>query len=243
MLVKRGELTRVRTAPALRLIELFALPGAGKTTLVNAAAALSQFTTRKDLSARWAATPRAEQRRLIARALADPARLAAALRLGVAARIRTKEGLFRLLKLVAKTEWLRSQQGVLVLDQGFLQDLWSILVSGKSRPFEPFKLAGLMKVLYNGIDTTVLVIEVDPSIAAVRVSGRTHGDSRFEELPQQELRGALAAASVVQGQVKDAAMLAGLPVQVVDGTAPVSELAGQLHALLPARAVSVERSS
>jgi hypothetical protein len=100
-----------------------------------------------------------------------------------------------------------------------------------------------MKVLYDGIDTTVLVIEVDPSIAALRVAGRTHGDSRFEELPQPELHSALAAANVVQGQVNDAAMLAGLRVQVVDGTAPVSELAGQLHALLPAWAVSVEGSS
>jgi hypothetical protein len=122
---------------------------------------------------------------------------------------------------------------VLVLDQGFLQDLWSILIAGKSRTAETRELADLLTLLYYDIDTKVVVIEVDPSTAATRVAGRTHGDSRFDGLPQDELRGALDAAGAVKDQVKDAAMMAGLPMNVLNGTIPVNELVSQLRALLP----------
>jgi adenylate kinase family enzyme len=223
-----------RRGHSLTLVELFAIPGAGKTTAVKAVAERALVTTRKDLSAEWANCSVLQRLAHIGRAFGKRRRLATAARFCRGARIATPEGVFRLMRLLAKTDWLRSRRGVVLLDQGFLQDLWSILLAGRSACADPALLAPLIRDLYEGIDATIVIIAVDPETASARVRGRTNGNSRFDGLPAGELRTSLYSASELHRQVAKAATLAGLPVRIIDGSAPSDIVADQLLSLLPA---------
>ena len=218
------------------LIELFALPGAGKSTIVAAVANRALVTTREDLSAEWADCSLLQQLVHVGRAFGSIGRLIAAARFGAGARIATSSSYVRLMRLMAKTEWLRSRSGIVLLDQGFLQDLWSILLSGKSACADPALLSSLIRALYGGIDITVVVLDVSPEIAAARVSGRSHGKSRFDGLPEEQVRNSLHSVSGLQRQIVEAARLAGLPVRIIDGSLPSNVTANHLLTLLPAAA-------
>ena len=218
----------------LVLVEMFALSGAGKSTVVEALRKQALVTTRKDLSAEWAKRSALQRLAHVGRAFGYYRRLTAAVRFGLGCRLNTREGLFRLVRLVAKTEWLGSRSGVVLLDQGFLQDLWSILLSSKSTCADPSLLAALICSLYEGIDATIVVLDVDPETASERVSARTHGHSRFDRLPEAQLRSSIDAASGLQDQIMESARLAGLQVIVVDGSPPPQVVADRLLALFPA---------
>src|SRR5829696_5837949 len=165
-----------RESPLL-LVELFALSGAGKSTVVEALSKQVLVTTRKNLSAEWDHRPALQRLAHVGRAFGSFGRIAAAVRFGMGARLDSWEGLSRLVRLVAKTEWLRSRSGVVLLDQGFLQDLWSILLSSKFACADPALLCSLIRVLYEGIDATIVVLDVDADTASARVAARTHGNS------------------------------------------------------------------
>jgi len=222
-----------RTSP-LQLVELFALPGAGKSTVAAAFAKQARVATRKDLSAEWAECSALQRLAHVGRAVANPRRLAAAIRFGISARLATGESRFRLLRLVAKTEWLRSRTGVVLLDQGFLQDVWSILLSSEAARADPAPLSILIRSLYQGIDATIVVLDVEPATASARVSARTYGRSRFDGLVEGQLGRSLEAASALQKQIMEAARLAGLKVLVVDASPPAEVVADRLLALFPA---------
>lgn len=221
------------SARPLALVELFALPGSGKTTIAEAVAERADVTTRKALSAKWADCSAVQQIAHVGRAFGNRSLLVRAMRFGRGAPIATPESMFRLVRLLAKTHWLRSQRGSMLLDQGFLQNLWSILVSGKTDRRDPELLVPLIEALYEGIDAKIVVIEVDAETALARIRARTEGDSRFEGLPVDQLHISLVAAERVQHQVVAAARLAGLPVVTLDGMVPPDQLADQLLSLLP----------
>src|SRR4051812_39460632 len=170
------------------LVELFALPGAGKSTVVEALARHAPVTTRKDLSAEWANSSLLQRFAHVGRAFGNYRCLSAAVRFAVHTRLNTRESYLRLIRLLAKTDWLRSRSGVVLLDQGFLQDVWSIFLSSKSARADPKVLRSLLQCLYEGIDVTIVVLKVDPETASARVWARTQGDSRFDNLPMRQLR-------------------------------------------------------
>ncbi len=138
------------------------------------------------------------------------------------------------MRLVAKTEWLRSRSGVVLLDQGFLQDVWSIFLSSKTACADPALLCSLIRSLYERIDATIVVLEVDSETASARVSARTPGASRFDSLPEGQLRSSIEAASGLQRQIVESARLAGLPVLIVDASPPAQVVTDRLLALFPA---------
>ena len=216
-------------------MELFALPGAGKTTVAQAAAKRSFVSTRNDLSVAWADCSILQRGIHIARALGSPSRLAAALRFGASARIATIESIVRLMRLTAKSSWLKSRSGVMLLDQGFLQDLWSILVSGNSVRADPAFLSPLIRVLYEGVDARIVTIEVEPRLAASRLGERSYGDSRFDGLPTAELHTSLSSALELQSKIIGAAKLAGLPVHTIDGSESPARVADELLSIIPDR--------
>ena len=160
--------------------------------------------------------------------------MTAAVRFGVGARLTTRESLFRLMRLVAKTEWLRSRSGVVLLDQGFLQDVWSIFLSSKTACADPALLCSLIRSLYERIDATIVVLEVDSETASARVSARTHGESRFDSLPEGQLRSSIEAARGLQRQIVESARLAGLPDLIVDASPPAQVVTDRLLSLFPA---------
>ena len=215
-------------------MELFALPGAGKSTVSEAFAKQALVTTRKDLTAEWANSSALQRLAHVGRAFGNYRLLTAAVRFGVGARLNTRESQFRLMRLVAKTEWLRSRSGVVLLDQGFLQDVWSIFLSSKTACADPALLCSLIRSLYERIDATIVVLEVDSETASARVSARTPGASRFDSLPEGQLRSSIEAASGLQRQIVESARLAGLPVLIVDASPPAQVVTDRLLALFPA---------
>lgn len=220
--------------PPLTLVELFALPGAGKSTVSEAFAKQALVKTREDLSAEWAISSALQRLAHVGRAFSKYRLLTAAVRFGVGARLTTRESLFRLMRLVAKTEWLRSRSGVVLLDQGFLQDVWSIFLSSKSVRADSALLCSLIRSLYEGIDATIVVLDVDPETASARISARTYGDSRFDSLREGQLLRSIEAASGLHRQIRESARLAGLPVLVIEGSPPAQVVTDRLLALFPA---------
>lgn len=220
------------------LVELFALPGAGKTTVASATANSPLVTTRKDLSASWATHSPLQRAVHVARGFASLGALAAATRLAIKARIATAEGMFRLMRLLAKRDWLAAQSGVILLDQGFLQDLWSMLVAANADCADPKLLSPLIRALYEGIDAKIVVIDVDPQTAAARVEGREGGHSRFDGLAAVELRTSLKSASELQRQIIEAARLAGLAVHKINGSAAPEVMTEELRSLLQPKTIT-----
>ena len=228
------QITQGRRKPPLTLVELFGLPGAGKTTVVQAFAQRATVTTRKDLTAEWANCSALQRLVHVGRALGNFRLLTAAVRFAVGSRLNTRESQFRLLRLVAKTEWLKSRSGVVLLDQGFLQDIWSIFLSSKTARANPALLRSLIGSLYERIDATIVVLEVNAETAAERVSTRPHGESRFDKLPEGQLRDSIAAASGLQRQIVESARLAALPFLIVDASPPIEAVTDRLLSLVPA---------
>ena len=232
-----------RTSP-LKLVELFALPGAGKSTVVNAFAQQALVGTRKDFSAEWAECSALQRLAHVGGAIANHRRLAAAIRFGMGSRLTARESRFRLTRLVAKSGWLRSRSGVVLLDQGFLQDIWSILLASNVARADPVQLSSLIRSLYQGIDATIVVLDVEPQTASARVGARTYGKSRFDGLLEGQLGRSIEAASALHKQIMEAARLAGLKVLVVDASPPADVVTDRLMTLFPAAPrPSAERTS
>src|SRR4051794_12521327 len=98
-----------RTEPRLTLVEFFGAPGAGKSTLATAVARRLQVQTRHQLSASWHRQSALRKASFIARAFAIPRKTIGAARLAFACRVRDRGSLARLIRVIAKSEWLRSQ--------------------------------------------------------------------------------------------------------------------------------------
>ncbi|RZV33660.1 MAG: hypothetical protein EX262_06510, partial [Sphingomonadaceae bacterium] len=170
------------------MVELFGLPGAGKTTLTNRLVLPGEFRRREDLS-RALRTQSVPQYVLLAlRTLADWRWLLALAILALKTPIWRRESLQRLVRIALQKTWMNSQSGLVVLDQGPLQSLWSIFFTeGVSDP--PMSaLSRVLRHLYSGIDIAVFEIDVDPGLAARRVDLRDVGNSRLDDLPLGTVR-------------------------------------------------------
>jgi hypothetical protein len=214
------------------LFELFGLPGAGKTTITNAAAPGLTVVTRKDLSASWNRRTQLYRSTQIARGIGNVSGLTAGVRFAWRAHLASPESLLRLAHTIAKTHWLRSQSGVMLLDQGFLQDLWSMVFAAGCEDLDPAILAPFIEQLYSGIDTRIVVINVDADTARKRVSGRAGGNSRFDALPIDDLSALLPRATTLQRCIVAAARSANLRLEYVDGSMPVDALGNHLRRLI-----------
>jgi adenine/guanine phosphoribosyltransferase-like PRPP-binding protein/thymidylate kinase len=223
----------MRAPPQTRLIELFSVPGAGKSTLVDALSTQSALRTRESLSATWQALPRASKAAVVAAAFLDPRVSGAAIATAFSQRLSSRESLVRLAKLVAKSRWMASQRGEFILDQGLLQDLWSIhYASGRFDP-DPKALSPLLRQLYRGLDAQILFIDVDQQTAAKRIRSRSRGDSRLDGLPEAQMNASLANGARVPEAILKAARDAALPVTVIDGEAPLDNVLERVRPLLP----------
>ena len=214
------------------LVELFGQPGAGKTTLVRAAAAGSGLRGRASLGAAWKQRSSLDKAAFFTRAILSPACLVRAIRLAIGARLFHRDSLSRLARLVIKCHWVRSQTGLLLMEEGHLQDLWSVFYSaGKLEP-EPRLLTPLIRCLYRDVEVQIVFLEVDRQSAFDRIRARRHGKSRFDQLAKEELRKQLAASAQLPYKLAEAARLAGLKVERLDASLPVEETVHLLSAML-----------
>lgn len=218
------------SADASILVELFGQPGAGKTTLVRAAA--SHAKTKAGLTAAWMRLPALKKVHLFGQAALDGACMTAATRLAIGARLNRGDSLFRLIRLVIKSHWVRAQKEPLLLEEGHLQDLWSIFYSaGRTEP-DPRLLAPLIRCLYRGVEAQIALLDTDPQSAFDRIRGRPHGKSRLDRLSDAELQARLAATAQLPHRIVDAARLAGVKVQTLDASQPIEANAGRLVAMV-----------
>ena len=223
--------------PKTRIVELFGLPGAGKTTLAKAAGCADAIT-RHQLVDAWRLRPRVQQASYVGRAFLRIGCVAAAARLAAAIPLTNRESLGRLIKLVGRTEWLKSQDGLMLLDQGLLQELWSILYDSGCEEPDPAVLAPLIRCLYDEVPTTIVFIDTDRAVASERIRGRSHGHSRLDGLSEAQLRGSLDRSARLARRILRASEAAGLEVHALDGSAPIDTLASELRHLMSVRSGS-----
>lgn len=235
----RAEAGLSRNPPLI--VELFGQPGAGKSTIARAAAEGSELLGRSSLGTAWKQQSVLLKTAFLARAIMDGACLARAVGFAAGARLFRGDSLSRLARLLIKSHWFRSQAGPLLLEEGHLQDLWSILYSaGRNEP-DPRLLAPLIRCLYRGVDVQIVYLELDPKDAFDRIRARSHGKSRLDRLPQEELRKQLTSRAKLPSRLVDAARLAGLSVESLDASLPVETAAGQLRAMMQRRLPAAPR--
>lgn len=231
------------------VLEFIGLPGAGKTAM--AARLVSELRAR-GITYVERRTPRRPGDRTIVRRIR---RVAALLRerrftlasLRFAASVRPLS-LGRLVRALRLTGWARqfhsyatSGVDVVVLDQGPLQDVWSLTVPSR-RWNEPAMQAIVRRLLHTPrLGRALVYVDVDVETAAERLHRRRGSRSRFDRLSPAQMRAwldtyerALTSVFEYAGQVTKA------PCLRVDGTLPVDEVARNvarfLDDVLPATA-------
>lgn len=224
----------LQSGAPVTLIELFGGPGAGKTTLTKAVAERADVALRADVSGSWWRSSSMRRLTHICRAAAQFHVLGIAIRVASEAPLRSFESRIGLCRLIAKSRWLRLQSGAVLLDQGFLQDIWSIFYASDVFTPEPRLLTALIRSLYAHIEAKIVFIDVPSVTAFERIRGRNHGHSRLDALPPIELEQSLHRAAQLPQRIVEAAEAAGLRVVRLDGSAPIDELARQLLGELPA---------
>lgn len=214
------------------LVELVGQPGAGKSTLARAAAKGSEIRTRASLGSAWKKLPYITQGLFFGRAMLDGACLFRAIQLTLRARLFRSDSLSRLFRLLVKSHWIRAQGGELLLEEGCLQDLWSIYYSAGRREAEPGQLAPLIRCLYRGVRAEIIFLEVEPHHAFNRIRNRTHGKSRLDQYAEAELRQHLSATAQLPRSLADAARVAGLRVETLDASLPLETSVGRLREIM-----------
>jgi thymidylate kinase len=162
------------------VIEFVGLPGAGKSTITRA------------LPARWLTSRNT-----------DPAPLPLARRLWLyrhalgfmlSLRPLAWRDVGRLGKLAAELRFYeRAAASPLVMDQGMIQKLWSILLDRRS--FSRAALERLVAALAPTAADLVVWIGTPPELAAERLVARNGGNARLQKRPEPEMR-----AGLVSGQ-------------------------------------------
>lgn len=217
------------------IFELFGLPGAGKTTLTDAIGSNPEVKTRSRLSEKWGHYSFLGRAAVFLRTIADFRLALAAVRLAAAARLNRTESFSRLVRLLFIKHWFRSQSRTLLLDQGPMQGIWSALYASNCTDPDPRVIAPLLRAFYKGTDTTIILLNVETTVAARRVATRARGGSRFDALPRPEIGAHMARSISLVTALVQAARMVGLTVHELNGTEPIPVLAEELKELLAQR--------
>ena len=214
------------------VIELLGHPGAGKSTLAHAARKMSDSLGRAELGAAWRQLPAVRHGFFLWQASRDGACLAQAMRLVFGDRLLSLDSIVRLARLLVKSHWTRSQSRSLLLEEGSLQDLWSIYYSaGKMEP-DPHLLAPFIRCLYRDVNARIVLLELNPTVAFDRIRDRRDGKSRLDRLPEAELWRRLAETAQLPHRLAEAARLAGLPVESLDASRSLKTSVSRLRAIM-----------
>lgn len=203
------------------VIEFAGLPGAGKTTIC-----------------RHLATPHGGKGAVPLRRMRVDAAVRGFARayLGLLMTIRplTIDRLRRSVNLLAFLRHYGGTDQPLVLDQGVVQKLWSILIDAES--YSPERLRRVVAAFRPLAPDRLIVVAVPAGIAARRVAERRHGNSRFDGRDEAAVAAALAEAEqLLADLVALFAAETGVAVTRLESTRPPAENAGAVDALLAGR--------
>lgn len=222
------------------VVELFGLPGSGKTTVTDAVIDRLALETRTTMANAWRNAGLQARMRLFARTACDFPLLFSAARMAVHCRLYSRESIHRLVRMLFMKHWLRDRPGPVVLDQWGLQNVWSIfMASGKVRA-DPEDIAMFLRRFYEDINVTVVVVEVDDALSSARIASRTDGSSRFDAMSGATLEAHVSRSHSLIDAIVSAVKICGFKVRFFDGAAPVARLATDLehvirHDCMPGR--------
>ncbi len=216
-----------RAAPIF--VEIFGSPGAGKTTLSRALQHSASVLTRGELSASWRTQSAARRGAIAAAAIGHPGCAMRASEAAFKASLFRRDSLAGLGRLVVKSHWLPKVVGGKLVEEGPLQDLWSILYSSERFEFAPSVLSPLIGSLYRDMRPRIAFIELDTRTASRRIADRHNGKSRFDGASESIIVGKLERAAQLPANIAAAARQAGLQVVTLDGSLHVPVLAEQLR--------------
>lgn len=214
------------------VVELFGLPGAGKSTICAGIDPALVDITRSQITGAWNNRSLAGRALVGLQSLGDIAWLRSVLRFVREKPLSERESWRRLARLIGMKHRLRTHDGVVLLDQGVLQALWSIFYTEAEFDTDLQHLSGVLRSFYDGIDAHIVAVQVPPDIAASRVDSRSTGTSRLDRLSEDRVLAELEQVGELSQSILRAARAAGLRVTLLDGTQPVAELVAQLEAIL-----------
>jgi len=169
------------------VIEFVGLPGSGKSTICRA------------LPASWPTSRNTDPAPLpLARRLAF---YRAALPFMLSLRPLQAKDVDRLRRLAAELRFYERQaSGPLVIDQGLIQKLWSILLG---RQFSRPALDRLVAAFAPSAADLVVVLATPPDVAAARLSGRNAGNARLQKLPPEHMKAGLVTGQALYDLLLD----------------------------------------
>lgn len=223
--------------PARILIECFGLPGCGKTTMAETLAPELGYWTTRDVREHWHGRVSVAGKVGFVCAVLTQWRVWRVL-LWSAFTLkawRSPDALYRLATLPFLAARLRRtlRTHPVMADQLLAQECWSALLSAGNRAPDVRGLADLMRALYAGVPTRLVVFDIGPSEAAARVAGRTaHACSRFDEMDLRTITAHLEGTRLMTDRVVGAARAAGLDVAKIDASGSRAALADAVRALL-----------
>ncbi len=146
----------------------------------------------------------------------------------------TIDRLRRGINLVAFLRHYQHRERVILLDQGQVQKLWSIL-SGADR-YPSLRLQEVIASLRPFAPDGVIWVETPVAVAVERVGKRTHGISRYDGLSSETAHAQLSArADLLKDLAKQYCSAIKTKSYRLDGTSPPSENAMKIDAILGGR--------
>jgi thymidylate kinase len=149
---------------------------------------------------------------------------------------RSLSSLRRFFILLLRFRFVRSvmEEGydVLVLDQGPIQNIWSIATTGGRSPSDRHLIRVLRDVL-DELAPLLVLVDVDPDVAWNRIASRPTMRSRFDRMPPSEAREALVRHADLFLRLVDLADgLENTGSVRIDGSRPISDSLAQLLPLI-----------
>jgi hypothetical protein len=118
-----------------------------------------------------------------------------------------------------------------VLDRGVIQKIWSILMD--SRLYSKLRLKRLMVAIRPFAPHCIAWVETPLEAAALRISQRSHGNSRFDRLPLEEINASLTEKSRLLSELVEIYQQnTGAVLLRLDGRAPAKDNAGIIDRLV-----------
>lgn len=156
----------------------------------------------------------------------------AALRYTQAIRPRNVASLRRLFILLSRFGFVRGVMfegyDFLILDQGPLQNIWSIGTTGDGRPADR-DLLRVVRTVVEDLAPIVVLVEVDAELASERVANRPTMRSRFDHMSRSKARECLAQHEELFSRLFEFAGRVGSPEGVrLDGSRPIAHSTDRL---------------
>ncbi|MBT8488489.1 MAG: AAA family ATPase [Gemmatimonadetes bacterium] len=160
----------------------------------------------------------------------------AALRYTQAVRPRDVSGLRRLFILLSRFGFVRDVMAegydFVILDQGPLQNIWSIGTTGDVRPADR-ELLRVVRSVVEDLAPIVVLVEVDADLASERIATRPTMRSRFDRMSRSEASESLAQHEELFRRLFELAGRVGSPEGVrIDGSRPIARNADRLLPLI-----------